>query len=218
MLYKKYLRLSIIGIKSLHKVALIPLAVAYILIPAVNIIAWKNYGIDYSLYINIIQFTQLFLPFFSLWWAFFVLREYVEGEGCELLYVYDKSGQTFIAFLLWLEYIICLIPLYTVYFLCFRMMAAEYVRIVCESLLMFGMLYFIFNLFRSAAITLIPVFVYLIINVTAKTESVFLFYSLNEITGFQSLEKYFIQALIGVFMIGLGALSNLICRKIGIRK
>lgn len=214
MLLKKYLRLSFVGIKAQHKTALIPLIVVYLLVPALNLAVWKRYGIEYTLYINIIQFTQMLFPFFSVWWSFFTLREYTEGAGSELLYVCDKNGQSIMAVITWMIYIVMLIPLYIVYTACFTTMIFEFVRIVCESLLMLGILYLCVNLLHSTALSLIPIFAYLIVNVSSKNESVFLFYSLDEISQPQLLGKYIIMAFIGIAMIILGEILNKKCKVI----
>ena len=214
MLFKKYLRISFAGIKAQHIFAFVPVVVAYVLIPLLNLLFLKKYGVGDDLYISIICFTQLLLPFFSVWWVFFMMREYVEGAGSELLYVCDKNGQIITVVMTWLIYIIMLVPLYTVYFICFRMMALEFVRIICESLLMLGLLYICINLLNSTSLSVIPVFLYIIANISAKNESVFLYYTLNEISGVSSLKKYFIQALFGAVMLLAGEICSRIRRKV----
>ena len=213
MLFKKYLRISFVGIKAQHIFAIAPVAVAYVLTPLINLLFLKKYGVGYDLYISIICFTQLFLPFFSMWWVFFMLREYIEGAGSELLYVCDKNGQIIVTVMTWLIYIVMLIPLYIVYFICFRMMTLEFVRIVCESLLMLGLLYICINFLKSTSLSMIPVFAYIIANISTKKESVFLYYTLDEIAGVGSLKKYFAQALFGVMLLLTGEICSAIRRK-----
>ena len=60
---------------------------------------------------------------------------------------------------------------------------------------------------------MIPVFVYIIANISTKKESVFLYYTLDEIAGVGSLKKYFAQALFGVMLLLTGEICSAMRRK-----
>ena len=153
MLYKRYLKQSAFLFKSIGIGAVIPIAVIYVIIPFLNYCSYAKYGISDSLYNNIISYTQLFIPFFSALWSVLALREFIEGEGNEVLYINTRK-----IYLIFIDYLaaffILLIPLYAVYYSLFENMKLEFIKIMIECILFNSIIYAMMFLLNSVAIAL----------------------------------------------------------------
>lgn len=91
MYIKKSLKLlferSIFHLKSLKIIFWIPLVILNVFLPIMNYLQYKTSGFGELLYLNIIQYAQMFIPFCSVWWVIFIARQYVETDGNELYFV-----------------------------------------------------------------------------------------------------------------------------------
>lgn len=110
-----------------------------------------NLHLDFSssadrdlLFIQVCDFTQYLIPMFSVWWILFVLREYVEGEGNELLYVNRYKLKFFDILALFVFYLLCVGVLYLLFSIFVPHMYLEYIRIFCVCVFYFGFVYFFY--------------------------------------------------------------------------
>lgn len=74
----------------------------------------------------------------------FVLREYVEGEGNELLYVNRYKLKFFDILALFVFYLLCVGVLYLLFSIFVPHMYLEYIRIFCVCVFYFGFVYFFY--------------------------------------------------------------------------
>ena len=74
-------------LKSIRFLAFVPFIAVNIIYPLLVYNAYLAFGIDSPLFLSaIISNACAVFPFFSVWSVIFVLREYAESDGNELLY------------------------------------------------------------------------------------------------------------------------------------
>lgn len=85
------LRIFYSNLKSMGLSYFIPIIIIFFYIPVMLYLFYLNGNndIEYAKY-SIFAEMQCIIPFFSIWWLIFALREYIEGKSRELLKVYKK--------------------------------------------------------------------------------------------------------------------------------
>lgn len=203
MLFKKYLSITFIQLKTMGKLFYIPLICLFVVLPVIYILSYHAEGVD-GIATSTIIIGQILVPLFSAWWVLMVLREYVESDGNEILFVYGQKSQAVSVVLLWLFYVICTGIQYA--FLSVKLPSAglDFIHASLVSGLYVGFTYFFVYLTKSIAISFIPLLLY----------SVFCFMN-PEIIGFTSsiswfeiASKYLPQFLLGIFFFFLGHMFN----------
>ncbi len=86
------LRICKMNLKSIGLSYFIPIIANYIYIPIMIYLFYLigNNNIEYAKYSSFVEMQHV-IPYFSIWWLVFALREYIEGNSKELLKVYKKS-------------------------------------------------------------------------------------------------------------------------------
>ncbi len=136
---------------------IVPVIVAYVFVPFINYAAYRNYGVDHGLYQNIIMYTQVFLPYFSTWWSMMSLKDFVEGDGSEVLLVGTKKLHIFFI-LNFLMYALLLAVPYAVYISLFPTMILSYCIILIECVLFNAIVYLLMIGFKSLIVSVsVPV-------------------------------------------------------------
>lgn len=202
MLFKKYLRQIIIISKSQKFATIMPLLIYYIVLPCINYLAYKSYGIEYGLYSNIVLFGQLLLPIFSVWNGLMNIRNYVEDDGKELLFVKSKNPDFHIFLMSAIVNIVFILPLLGVYCTLFDNMPLECLRILLCIVLFQCLTIAVVILTGNMALTLGAMFVYTMASFFAQNKHIFFLYCNTEtVTGKMILQTIFPLVLIGlVFM------------------
>lgn len=155
--------------------------------------------------------AMAFIPLCSNWWSIFVLREYVEADGNELLFMLGskiKYGDVFLLFLLYLINVCIFLVIYVITFPCLKLMALWLV-IICWFL--FSVSYCFIFLSGSATITFAIGLIYIFINtIFAWQEPMLLFYGSAKGYVFAGEFKwvYFPMIIVGGICTALGILAN----------
>lgn len=153
--------------KSLGVLFFVPLAAVHILIPFVAIITYKKYGAGDEFVSNITQYSQLLIPICSSLWEIFILHEYVEGYGNELLYVCKIRSKLRDVVLPFLLFLITVVLQYAVYCALVPAMGFELLRLILVSVFYFGLAYFLMFLSKSTSMTIMCLIVYTAFNFLA---------------------------------------------------
>ena len=105
--------------------------------------------------------SQVWCSFFSLWWPFFILKEYIEGDGNELLFTARRARRllpvVLAGMVLWLALCGLLMVGYSVLF---GSMVWNYLMIVIQTVLYTAVFFFLCFLLRSAVFGMMVVFIY----------------------------------------------------------
>ena len=214
MCVKKYLILHlkrmVYHLKSIGVLFFIPLAIVDIIIPTLNYLEYTKYGVGEYLYINILQYSQWFIPFFSVWWIIFVLREYIESDGNEVLYVHSDRSKLPDVLFLFIAYVLNIAILFSIYTVLLPHMKYEFYKILSICVFYLGMVYFLSFLTKSTTITLMAALLYALASITfISNESVFPFYyTLKQVTPSIYFATCFPLALTGLVLIFVGTILN----------
>lgn len=215
MCFKKCLTNVLIRIylhlKNLKILFFIPLFIINVLIPFLNYIEYTQHGIGNELYMSILEYSQWLMPFVSVWWSLFALRDYIENDGNELLYVHKASQQFIDIFLLFFLCILNITVIFSVYTLLIPSMKYEYVRILSICIFYFGIMFFLSILTKSTTIALLVVILYTIANICYRAGNeniVLLYFSTARISNKLFYSNYLPLLLNGILFTAIGALIN----------
>lgn len=218
---KKYMiRFSrlIYHLKSLGKLKLVPLIIIYILTPFMCYLNCRaDLNVDKeaalrSFQIQFITMEQSFLFFFSVWWIIFILRDYIEADGNELLYV-NKSRNKMIDLLYpYIFYLANVFILCTIVSLINGDLRYEFIRIVSISIFYVGMTYMVVYLTRSITITLMVNLVYTLVNISKEGADIIFpyYYDVNNkpLTYGAYMSVCLPLLIVGIFMLIVGTILN----------
>lgn len=143
-------------LKSIRFLAFVPFIAVNIIYPLLVYNAYLAFGIDSPLFISaIISNACAVFPFFSVWSVIFVLREYAESDGNELLYAIRHkcklglSAAVFAVFmvngLLWFAGFAYFVYPHLIY---------DFITVACACFMFFGFTYFLIYLTSSVVLTL----------------------------------------------------------------
>lgn len=197
-------------LKSIGLLFFVPLVIIDILIPTLNIMEYSKYGIGEELYIHILQYSQWFFPFFSAWWVLFVLREYIESDGNELLYVHADRCKLKDILCLFILYIFNITILYSMYNVLFSDMKYEFLKILSVCIFYLGITYFFTYLTKSITITLLILIFFTLANITFGSNIMIFpfYYTLERVTVALYINSCLPLMLIGLALLFVGTVLN----------
>lgn len=147
--------------KSIGLSYFIPVIAMFIYIPVMLYLFYLhgNNDLDYAKYSIYAQLQQV-IPFFSIWWLIFALREYIEGKSKELLKVYKKSLM-FDAIAIYLWYILHIALLIFILSIVFNdNLLAVLVLLIIQSSAFYSVAYFLMVICQTISIPLLTATVY----------------------------------------------------------
>lgn len=216
MRFKRYLvnisTRTMLHLKNLKGLALVPLFILDILIPVLNYLVYKQYGVSDRLYTNILQYSQWLMPLASVWCSLFVLRDYLESDGNELLYANPHGNKFADIFILFLISILNITILFLIYTALIPDMKYEYLKILTICVFYFGLVYGISFLTKSTTMTTLIVVLYTIANVCFEKQSskifLFIYFSTERISKKLFISDYCPLLLAGILLTALGVIIN----------
>ena len=158
------LKLLSIIIRNCKPLFLIPIIIAYCLLPGVS--AFKYFYVDPSEARSIfIYLSQVLIPLCGLLWPMGYIHIWVEGDGCEALRAYTKYHKTCVGELLLLcfAYLLMVFPTIVFAVIMFQLSWLEYVRLVLQFSAVINSLYFAVMLLKNVTMGCIPVIAYLLL-------------------------------------------------------
>lgn len=170
----KILERCYLQMKNMKWKFFVPLVVLYIIIPLMV------YSFTFSPLAprdpntTLVDICYLLVPVFSVWWLYLSLKEYLEGEGNELLVMYNGIGQMSAVF-----FCITVIT-YLPVFLFFDNTADEitnlFLQMTVASFLMYGIVLATAVVFRSVAISILAALCYAIWGTSTADDLSFIKY------------------------------------------
>lgn len=141
------MRLYLLDLKNIRFHFFVPMAAALIFVP-LTVWAFYQNGSTQDI-VDASSYIQMYLPFLSIWWVVFVLRQYADGSGRELLHMQRKSQALQCLFMQALFLGITAAP-YLVLSFFYEGMLYEYLRIAVQSFFLSSLAYCILFTLRSA--------------------------------------------------------------------
>lgn len=150
-------------LRSIKGYYFIPLVFLYVLLPIINTSTVKALGVNEVSISIICTDIQRYIPFMGAWWALFAFKEFVEGEGREVLRVY-KRNIILDVFLLYAWYLVHAGLLFIVYSYWLTNLSLDFLRVAAQSFLFLCGAFFFMFMLKSIAITFLLVLAYGLFN------------------------------------------------------
>lgn len=206
MRFKKYIKSSAVRIflhlKNLGISFFVPLIIMDVVIPILNYLVYAHYGIGDRLYTSILQYSLWFMPLASVWWPIFTMRDYIEGDGSELLYVNQNSSRLLDTAYLFIISLLNILIIFAVYTRSMPHMKYEFLRVLCVCILYFGIVYAVGFLTKSTTLTILLSVLYALVSLyleKGKDTNILIYVSTETLT-----EKVFVSDYLPLAAIGLG--------------
>ena len=161
---KRTLRILSRSWKNIGILRFVPFVILDILIPLVNIGSYRQNGLTDVFQREIISTAFMFLPFFAAWWPTFILREYIESDGNELLAFFHNKRQESLCVFTLLIYLANVSVLFLVYIKLFPTLKLFYLWILIICVFYFSLSYFMSFATKSTTLTLMSGLIYAIAN------------------------------------------------------
>lgn len=198
-------------LKSIRFLVFVPLVAINVLYPLLVYNAYLTFGINSPYFIaEIISGACAVFPFFSVWSVIFVLREYVESDGNELLYSISGkcklgvSAAVFAVFmlngLLWFAGLACFVYSYLIF---------DFIKVACACFMFFGFTYFLIYLTSSVVLTLMVDLFYAFAAIISDFRYSFVFFISGDLLNFKVFTEICLPQLIaGTVFIAAGVVLN----------
>lgn len=207
---KSDIRIIKIILKSYAKLYFIPYIIVLLIVPFLDA---RYYvlaeGMEGSIHL-VNSVFQRFIPFAAVWWIFLIMKEYIEGDGRELLYVYSvktrRIKREIMMVFLW--YLCHAAVVMAVHAFWFPYMHLMFLQIAAQSLVFAGLFVLLAVLSRNTGISLLLCAIYYFAISTFDDTTIFRFIDINHlgecITAADLREKYVWVALAGIIFFAAG--------------
>lgn len=150
--------------------------------------------------------SQLFIPAFAAWWPLFVLVEYLNSPGKEILFVYRSGRDNLFVrmILLWVFFILHVVIVFIYFTTLFDFVWFLFIAITIQSMFMIALAYFLSMLFQNTFIPLIIIIAYSSICMLALVYSPLSIFEMGTFADAGSLSKSPLVALITLLFFGGG--------------
>lgn len=199
-------------LRSLKTLFWVPVAGLNVVAPLLNYRAFQKAGVE-ELALLPQEFHHLMAiaaPVLCVWWVIFVMREYVEADGAEVLYVCHARNKLWDVIALFLLFLVDLSVLYMVYIYLFAEMWRSFCMLLCVCVFLFGLSFLLMFLTKSVSITLMVVLLYVIASILFITQkNIFPFFSAAYIPAPKLLKSFYLPlAACGLFLSAGGMILN----------
>lgn len=206
---KMFFRRLFLHFKNIKAMFFVPLVMSNVLVPAVAYFSYNSEYLDF--YMTVMQASFILIPLSSCIWSLFVLREYVEGKGNELLYVGRNKVKLLDCLIPFLLFSVTIIIQYLFYIQIDNIFKFEFIRIFIICLFFFSLTYLFAFLTKSVSLTLMILIGYTIINIMfgLDTSNVFIFYyNLERFTKAIFFNQSLPMLITSLVVIGFGVIIN----------
>lgn len=153
-----------LSLKNAGAVRFVPLVLFNVLYPLLLCSMHFNGTEPDMIEVYLLRMSQMMFPFFSVWDVIFVLREYNESEGNEVLFVNKKVSARTICAVIFCAMLLNVSIMMAASCLLLPDFVFEFVRIIPACVFFFGLCSFIVAVSKSAAISILGGALYLIAN------------------------------------------------------
>ena len=115
--------------------------------------------------ITLAEVSYLLVPVFSVWWLYLSLKEYLEGEGNELLVM--SGGVGAVSGVFFCATVMSFLPVFLFYDNSMDEITDLFLQMVVVSFLMYGLVLASAFLFRSVAVAILATLCYAILGTSA---------------------------------------------------
>ena len=196
-------------LRGLKAMFWVPMVGMNVLLPLLNYRSFLNAGAD-ELALLPQEFHRLMAvtaPVLCVWWVLFVLREYVEPDGAEVLYACPARQKIGDALALFLLFLADMSVIYAVYIHFFPEMRRSFYMLLCVCAFVFGLSFLLMFLTKSVTVTLMVVLLYVIISIVFMDgKNIVPFYSANNIAPVNLLKEFYLPLACGGILLSAGGM------------
>ncbi|WP_347489745.1 hypothetical protein ABDB91_00910 [Desulfoscipio sp. XC116] len=177
----------------------VPPVILFILVPLTVLASTKGDGGNFP---ECATISQLFIPSFAVWWPLFILKEYLNAPGKELLFVY-KSGRDSLFFKmigLWAFFVLHVLMVFVYFSFLFDFVWFLFIVIIIQSLFLIALGYFLSLLFQNTFIPLIINFAYSSVFMLVLFYSPLSIFEIGSFNNAGSLSKFPVVAIIAFIL------------------
>ncbi len=160
--------------KNMKWMFFIPLIVYYILIPLMAYTYTLGPRTPEDINATLVDVSYLYVPVFSVWWLYLSLKEYLEGEGNELLVMSGGIGAMSAVF--FCATVVSYLPVFLFYDNSMNEITDLFLQMAVASFLMYGVVLAAAFMFRSVAVTMLITLCYAILGTSSVEEFSFIEY------------------------------------------
>ncbi len=210
---KKYIDMAVLQLKSLKLLTIVPLIVYYLILPVLNVAYFKKYGFE-SVESNAWAFALMFIPVISVFSPLLIVRDFSESNGSELLFVQNVNTPLYIYLIGSIFNFLSLVPLFGVYLIIFKAQQLQILHMMAVLLFLSGMLFLLWKITNSLAITFAIDIVYCAFCVATPIQykdspfGFLLYFNVLDITGDFLLTKSLPLLLLGLAAFIIARLSS----------
>ena len=207
---KRGIRRAYYETRNAYAIFFLCVAAINLFVPLIILLSWRKNGTSANLYSDILQYTQMFLPLFSVLCVSFVLREFVEADGNELLYVCRNRLNLMDAGAIYLLFMADVAAVYAGMNRIQPGLWDDWLRLMCVCFFYFGTAYFLLFLTRGVTVTLLALVGYTIANILIRTDTVRypLYYVWNPDKIPSLTDLYLPLAMTGLIFLTAGVILN----------
>lgn len=177
--------------KNLKGYYFIPLFILYIFLPILNIgMIYMTQSVENS-YFWIFKEAEKYIPILSVWWITFIFKEYIEGDGNEILYCINGLGKVkaFQIFLILIWYIMHVSILFIGYSMFLNNVFLEFLKTVIQCFFFTSLAYMLIYTLKSTTISFMVLLIYELLAIFTNSEIV------NYISIFEKGEKIILRTI-----------------------
>jgi len=181
----------------------VPPVILFILVPLTVLATIKGDGGNFP---ECATISQLFIPGLAAWWPLFILNEYLNSPGKELLFVY-KSGRDSLVFKmigLWAFFVLHVVIVFIYFTFLFDFVWFLFIAIIIQSMFLIALGYFLALLFQNTFIPLIINFAYSSIFMLVLFNSPLSIFEIGSFNNASSLSKSTVVAIIAFMLFYAG--------------
>lgn len=198
-------------LKNLKLLFWMPLLAVHITVPFIALITLKGSTAD-NFAANIIEYSILIFPLFSALWTVFILKDYVEGKGNEILYVCKSKNRIADTFFTFILFFITIVLQYLFYIKAESILAPELLRLFCICFFYYSLTYFSMFITKSSALTVLILIGYTVLNflsIYSNREKVFpLYFDLQLFTKEMFIKQQLPMLAAGIVLLAISYFLN----------
>nr|KEI06297.1 ABC transporter permease [Clostridium sp. K25] len=207
------LKLIYLSMKSLKVYYFIPLIFLYIVIPILDIGLINMSGNIETAYLSIFAEAEKYIPILSLWWTTFIFKEYIDGDGNELLYCIGSSNKLKIQHitLIFIWYIIHVSILFLGYSLFLDNVLLEFLKTIIQCFFFTSLVYMLIYTLKSTTISFMFLLIYELLCLFVRCEFIkyMSIFEGGQILSVQLIfTKYAVFFLVGILFLLIGMYKN----------
>ncbi len=199
--------------KNLRGYYFIPLFILFIFLPVLDVGMVQMSGDIYNSYMLVFREAEKYIPLLSVWWITFIFREYIEGDGNEILYCIDESGKVKISqiTLIFIWYVMHVSILFLAYSIFWNNVFLEFIKTVIQCFFFTSLAYMLIYTLKSTTISFMVLLIYelfaLFIN-TETTHYISIFENGEKIMFSVITTKYLAVLLLSIGFLIIGVYKN----------